>query len=371
MVKKQGITLLYIAASLMPLGCFNPTDSNACRTHCYEHRPQVEDLNGDGRFDAQCVNAGGDGDVFAPPLPPSSFFLARACTETQQEHERLKSAINAILSNEELSHAELTTYQAMVDDLAQSAFTACRNHLLGDNPDSGGFTPTDIDPTLPGTQWCAPGDADDICDAYVRAVVIEDLQEVLNGGNMVPIYSEPGVKFISSGVCDFVPELGQADTDTGGESDTAPTSDTDGGTDTEDSSTGAGADDPWGDLRGLVSCNKVGSCTVERELLDNVTQSFSVFYDEGATMLFTKKQVTGIKISGLDRGEASTELAAAFGVRDGDIVTEVNGFRLDTEESTSLALQHLSTQPSPIEVSLTRKTPRGIQNFQRTLRFVE
>ncbi|MCR9162611.1 MAG: hypothetical protein NXI35_18110, partial [bacterium] len=119
----------------------------------------MEDTDSDGDFDAECVNGGTTPQTFEPPIPTAGFFLARACTDTQAEHQTVKDAIDAILAAETLNATELSTYNAVVDDIADAGYAACVSHLIGDDPTTSVVEFTDIDPTTPGVQSCVQSDA--------------------------------------------------------------------------------------------------------------------------------------------------------------------------------------------------------------------
>ena len=374
MVRKSlGFTA--VVAMFVASGC-NGLSSSTCKVHCWEHRPVVEDSDDDGRFDALCENGYGTPQLFPPPIPTAGFFLARACTETQSEHDTIKAAIDAILAEETLSATEFSTYNSIVDEIADAGFEACVSHLIGDDPATPITEYSDIDPLTPGGQSCVLADAEGLCDTYVRAVILDELGEVLGGGDEVPTYSIPGEKTLGSGaVCDFVPELGGGDTDTGGVATTGATSgggsgaDASSGVDSSGSGTGAGAFGPWGDLPSLVSCNGSNVCVVDRALVDNVTANFSTFYAEGVSLTLVTNPADGVQVTGLDSGEDSTDLADAFGIEEDDVIIEVDGMSLDSEEAAAAVLEHLAGSPSPVELTIVRIVSNMKTEIDFELRF--
>lgn len=365
-----GITALSLT------GCFNGS-GDVCRTHCWEHRPAVEDTDEDGRFDTLCQNGGTTPASFEPPLPPAGFFIARACTDSQGQHDTLKAAIAAILASESLSTNQLNTYQDIVDEIADAGVEQCVAHLIGDDLSTQVTEFTDIDPSLPGIQSCVLTDAQSLCDLYVRAAIHDELDEVLNGGDQVPQLSTPGAQILQGGQsCDYVPELGQGDTDTatsGGSPSTSGGGGDDSGTSGVDSSgsSGSGAVGPWGDLPSLVSCNSSNVCVVDGALIDNVTGSFTTLYDDGALLSLVTSPAKGVQLTGVDSGEDSFDLVDAFGIQDDDIITKVAGIKLDSEAAMDTALAALSPIPSPVQFTVVRKVGRTKTTLNFELRFVD
>lgn len=350
-------------------GCFNPS-GDSCRTHCWEHRPIVEDANGDSRFDEPCGNGGSTPQVFTPPLPPAGFFIARACTDNQGQHDTIKAAVSAILASDPLNATELSTYQNIVDDIAASGVEQCVAHLIGDDLSTEVTEFTDIDPSIAGIQSCILTDAEDLCDLYVRAAIHDELDEVLAGGNQVPQTSTPGLQILGVGeACYYVPEVGQGDTD-------SASGGSDGGSDpsttgADSGSSGFGAVGPWGDLSSLVSCSSNRICAVDRSLINTVTGSFATFYDEGVQMTLVSSPAKGVQLTGVDRGEDSHEFIDAFGLRNNDVITEVAGIKLDSEEGANLALTALSPISGPVEFKVVRREGTKKATLAFEVRFVD
>lgn len=307
--------------------------------------------------------------IFAPPLPPAGFFLARACTGSQPQHNTIKAAISAILADETLNANQLHTYQDIVDHIAEDGVEQCIAHLTGDDLSTSGPDMEDIS-DLFGDQYCILSDAEDLCDLYVRSAIHDELDEVLGGGNQVPQPSTPGVQHLDGDeVCDYVPELGQGDTDTasGG---------SDGGSDpsttgADSGSSGFGAVGPWGDLSSLVSCSSNRICAVDRSLINTVTGSFATFYDEGVQMTLVSSPAKGVQLTGVDRGEDSHEFIDAFGLRNNDVITEIAGIKLDSEEGANLALTALSPISGPVEFKVVRREGTKKATLAFEVRFVD
>jgi hypothetical protein len=358
-------------------GCYS-LSGDVCRVHCWEHRPLIEDQDQDHKFDLDCENGGASPLRFDPPLPPAGFFIARACTDSQAQHNTLKAAIAAILGSESLNANQLSTYQDIVDDIADAGVEQCVAHLIGDDLSTQVTEYTDIDPGIPGIQSCVLADAQALCDIYVRAAIHDELDEVLGGGDQVPQLSTPGSQILQgSQSCDYVPELGQGDTDTatsggegegggGGGGDDSATS----GVDSSGSS-GSGAVGPWGDLPSLVSCNANNICTVDRVLIDNVTASFATLYDDGVLLSLVTSPAKGVRLTGVDRGEDSADLIDAFGVQDDDIITEIDGITLDSEAAMDAALASLSPIPSPVQFTVVRKVGAVKTTLNFEVRFID
>ena len=106
----------------------------------------------------------------------------------------------------------------------------------------------------------------------------------------------------------------------------------DGGGDADTTGGGGVADPPFGILSELIECSPQTSCAIDPQLIANVEASFSVFYDEGVVMPFGTfaTGVTGLKITGLNTGEDSKALFDAFGLRNNDVITHVNGTALNS-----------------------------------------
>ncbi len=99
--------------------------------------------------------------------------------------------------------------------------------------------------------------------------------------------------------------------------------------------TGAGATAPFGDLTELVHCNRASTwCSYEAALVEGVLGSLDQFTMDDANMKLLpagSPAYPGVLLSGLDPGEASTALAGSFGLRDGDLIVEINGTRPTSE----------------------------------------
>lgn len=368
-----GVAMLSLTA------CFNPS-GDVCRTHCWEHRPLIEDVDGDDRFDTVCQNGGPTPATFEPPLPPAGFFLARACTDSQSQHNTIKAAISAILATETLTATEFSNYQGIVDDIADAGVEQCIAHVMGDDLSTAVPEFTDVDPATPGIQSCILADAQSLCDLYVRTAIHDQLDEVLGGGGQVPQTSTPGSQALPGGqACDYVPDLGQGDTDTatGGGDDGLVTTGSDDGGDSFSSgvdssgSSGSGALGPWGDLSSLVSCNSNRICIVDRALIDNVTGAFATFYSEGVLMTLVTSPAKGVQLTGVDPGEDSEDLIDAFGILDDDVITEVDGIKLDSQKGMDTALVSLSPIPSPVQFKVVRKVGNKKTTLTFEVRFVD
>ena len=106
----------------------------------------------------------------------------------------------------------------------------------------------------------------------------------------------------------------------------------------------------------LVTCDHTGvSCTYQGELLDNIHANFSVFYEDRVTLtllLPTDPEYPGVRLGGLDVGEASTDLATAFDLQNGDVIENVNGIDIDDQ---ARALEAINAMVSSRSVALSLK----------------
>ena len=118
-----------------------------------------------------------------------------------------------------------------------------------------------------------------------------------------------------------------------------------------------------------MSCNGSNVCVVDRALVDNVTANFSTFYAEGVSLALVTNPADGAQITGLDRGEDSTDLADAFGIEEDDVIIEVDGMSLDSEEAAAAVMEHLAGSPSPVELTIVRIVSNMKTEIDFELRF--
>lgn len=115
---------------------------------------------------------------------------------------------------------------------------------------------------------------------------------------------------------------------------------------------------PFGDVQALVSCTSPTRCTVEPELFAAVQTHFDVFHDEGVRLepVSLPNLGRGLRLSGLDPGEASEALLHAVGLADGDVLTHVDGASLLSPATIEALLLDLPTASS---WRLTLRRPTG------------
>ena len=134
----------------------------------------------DGEFDDQCDNFHTTPATFNPPFPPIGQFVGRACTETQDEHNDIKSAIESILALQTLNMDDQDAYEGIVEGIIDALTEDCEDYLHG----GSGFD--DIHLGLAGDQACTPGTAGDLCDEFVVGPANDALLELMGGGDEQP-----------------------------------------------------------------------------------------------------------------------------------------------------------------------------------------
>ncbi|MBL4685953.1 MAG: hypothetical protein JKY37_15265 [Nannocystaceae bacterium] len=330
---QRPLSTILALAPLLFASCFTPGDT--CPVHCWQHdstwaiAPLNPDLSPSSQ-DLECDDAVTNDEIDLSLIPElaSMDFNGVTCPQTQADHDTITMMVNAIGAGTGAAQAgaDIQTYQDFVDALTLAARNACSQAL----------TASDIDPGTPGLQTCSQLTAIDVCNAYILYPLRAELGD-LNAGTSYdpPQGAPPDLKSIAAGeVCDYSPGLGQA---TGGEDDGTPDGTTGGGEEDDgvDETTGAPVVDPFGDIGTLVWCNQAGTeCTYEDELVQNISANFSVFYEEGVTLTLIppgKPDYPGATVYGLDSGEASDDLASAFGLRNNDIIKSINGIKLFDE----------------------------------------
>ena len=146
----------------------------------------------------------------------------------------------------------------------------------------------------------------------------------------------------------------QAPTQTGGADETS-------GAD----STGEGAEAPFGPIEQLVHCNQAQtSCTYDPALLDNVFAASDQVLADGALLRLlgpNEAGYPGVRLEGFDRGEPSTELAAAVGLQNGDVLQSANGTTLKDEASLDAVLKHLLEKPAATFVYMRDNRTREVR----------
>jgi hypothetical protein len=346
---------LALSFALATVACAEPFP---CNRYCWSHQQAVadltdEDMSGvpDGRFDGPC-NKFSNTKPWHPPLPPLGWYAAETCLPADL-HQTIAKTVAAIQdptvdASQACDVTELQAYAELTEALAIQARDACVAHLTCNGAPAG----CDIDPTDPGPQACHIASAEALCDQAVLAPALAALSDLSNGpGAAQPQRDGNAIEYLDDPL-DCEPLLQDTDgtpvcDDAGGDSGAGESSGTTGTTGADESSGGGGGAGPrpFGDVDDLVTCTTPTRCTVEAELFAGVTRSFHVFHDEGVWLerVDVRELGRGIRISGLDEGEASQSLLAALGIHDGDILTHVDGASLGSPEAIEQVLLELPT----------------------------
>ncbi len=360
---KYTIIAAIVSASIAAAAC---TSNMECMYHCLAYQVPASDLEEDpqvpGYHELECINHWG-GTMKAPLpdeiVPGGSSYASRICLVPQSYFNSVWAAVSAKHDGDitGLSQGQIDDYTMYVESLQEELVNECIKHLTCDE------TFCDVDVDTAGSQACDHASATALCEATVGAVAEAALD--LETGPDTPEYAGTGVfdYDASTDLCNFVPfgtdggpatGGGSATGDGGGDAGADDTSD--GGLDT----TMGAAPEPFGDVSQLISCRD-GECTVERELFTNILDNFDVFYSEGVQLQMVSTCGGGVGLSGLHNGDAAEELASAFGLADGDVITVVNGIPLDTQENALLAVD--SIQQDPFAIGLTIRRPNACDEF--------
>lgn len=344
----RPLRMLPLGLAIGTLACSDPFP---CNRYCWSHQQDVADLTGsdmtgapDGRFDATCERFT-NLELWTPPLPSFGWYPAEQCVEADL-HQVIARTVATIQDptvdpSQACDVTDLQLYGDFVQTLAQAARDACIDHLTCKHAPAG----CDIDPTTPEDDACTLSTAEILCDQAVYAPALAALTDLTNGPGAAQPERDGTVVHYIDDPQDCQPIL-QADTD-----DTPSCDEPDGGG-------GSGADDsgttddsmlgPFGDIEALVSCTSPTHCTVEDELFAAVQAHFDVFHDEGVRLVPVSPAGLGrgIRLSGLDRGEASEALLYALGFADGDVLTHVDGESLLSPATIEALLLDLPTASS-------------------------
>ncbi|MGH1343677.1 MAG: hypothetical protein ACRBN8_19115 [Nannocystales bacterium] len=220
---------------------------------------------------------------------------------------------------------------------------------------------------------CTSHTADIVCRAYLQNPTRARYLDLDMGEEYVRPISENSGSYAkgADGWCYYYknppPQGSDTEDATGGGDESSSTSGgvppnssgDDGSSSADESSGGAdegsgGADEgevaPFGPLAELVHCNQAQtSCTYDPALIDSVFAAASVVEADGALLRLldpAEPGYPGIRLEGFDREEASTDLAATVGLRNGDILRSVDGKALTDQESLSAVLERLLTHPA-------------------------
>lgn len=210
---------------------------------------------------------------------------------------------------------------------------------------------------------CTGPSAEGVCSAYLANPTRARYLDLDQGeGYVRPVSVNSGLDSQGPhGSCYYYhnPPMAESDTEdaTGDEGSSStsggasPKTDGDDGTSgADESSGGEGAVAPFGPLDELVHCNRARTdCTYERRLLDNVLAASGVVEADGALLRLLApgdSGYPGVRLEGFDRDEPTTELAAAAGLADGDIIQSVDGTRVVDQDTLSAIVERLLIEPA-------------------------
>jgi hypothetical protein len=344
--------VLLTSVALATVACSDPFP---CNRYCWSHQQDVADLTDvamtgvpDGRFDTHCELFSSSA-FWYPPLPVVGWYAAEICLAADVHPIIAKTVASIQDPTTDASQAcdvtELQVYAELVEALAMQARDACVAHLTCNGAPAG----CDIDAMAPGPQACQVPSAETLCDQAVLAPALAALGDLGNGpGAAQPQRDGNAIEYVDDPV-DCEPLLQDTDgtpvcddgADGGGGADGSS-----GGDESSGGNGGAAPDPgPFGDVEGLVACTSPTRCTVAAELFANVASRFDVFHDEGVWLerVDVPELGRGVRITGLDRGEASERLLAVVGIHEGDVLTHVDGARLGSEEAIEAVLLDLPT----------------------------
>jgi len=326
---------LVLSLALGTLACSSPFP---CNRYCWSHQQLVtdvtdEDMNGvpDGRFDMTCTRSI-DSEDWYPPLPPFGWYPAEQCIPANI-HQIIARTVTSIQdptidASQACDVTDLQIYADFAQTLALQARDACVAHLSCNGAPAG----CDIDPTTPENDACTVSTAEDLCNQAVFAPALTALTDLTNGPDAAQPQRDGTVIQYVDDPADCQPLL-QEDTDgppgcddPGGGNDNDDGLDESGsGTTTDGSMLG-----PFGDIDTLVTCTTPTSCAVDPELFAAVEANFTVFHDERVQLepVSIPELGKGLRLSGLDRGEASQHLLTALGFQNGDVLTHLDGASL-------------------------------------------
>lgn len=266
---------------------------------------------------------------------------------SQNDLKRLDEMMTAIEAGEGSSMSALhqSYYTGVIDTMVDQMQAGCVEYLAE------------------GYINCTASSADAVCSAYLANPTRARYLDLDQGASYVrPISENSGIDVQGpDGTCHYYhhPSTGNSDTEasTGADESSSTsggsspqTGGDDGSSSLDDSSGGDGAGAPFGPLDELVHCNDAHTtCVYERSLLDNVIAASSVVEDDGALLrLLDSKDpdYPGLRLEGFDRGEPTTELAAAAGLANGDVIRSIDGTTLRDHDQLSAVLEQLLREPS-------------------------
>lgn len=362
-------TALISAASLAACLEDNP-NNDQCMKHCWEGSYAIPDTEEEGVLPGSCVNRHTQAAI-AVPIPAIGTFSGRSCIEFQADHTRVKQVMAAAESGSVagLSPAQVAAWDDLTGKIADEARDACVSYA------TGGSDHDDIDLGLPGEQSCTNSTALTLCNAAVYEPMLAAFSLSEQGADIaIPSYAGVESGLVAQPECQFIPET-TGEEPTGGEPTGGPQSGGGGG-DGESGGTGAdvtGADEAgvFGDLDDGVRCTGT-RCSVDMAVWSRILDRFATFYDEGVTLTIGPTgapcNAVGAKLGGLGNGEDANDLAVALGLRNGDVITKVEGVSLVDLTAAAAVVNDLQSSVDPITMTVRRKvTPSSCATLSYTI----
>lgn len=202
------------------------------------------------------------------------------------------------------------------------------------------------DPGL-AVEGCTLPSAESAC-----ATITDAADDALATTAGVLAHDGTSTKQIASGSsCDYEPLRGSG---TGGDGGPPPADDG------EPDDAGSGAPG-FGDIDDRIFCDASGTwCTIASDLVDDVIVGFGIFYAEGVSLTLvgsSDPDFPGVRVGGLNRGEASMDLADALSLRNADVIKVVNGVTIETQDDALTAVDALvNASAVALEVERGRTT---------------
>ncbi len=349
------VTTAILSASLATACLEDNPNNDECMKHCWEYSYVVADPNGDGDLEDSCTNRNA-AEAMVVPIPGNGAFRGRACIEFQADHNRVKQVIAAAQSGSVagLSAAQVAAWDELTQKIAADALDACISYA------TGGSDHDDINLGLPGDQACTGSTAEAVCTTAAYDAVLAAFSLSDQGADIaIPSYAGVESGLVAQPECQFIPET-TGEEPTGGDPTGGPQSGGDGG---QSGGTGAdvtGADEAgmFGDLDDGVHCTGT-RCSVDMAVWSRILDHFSTFYDEGVTLVIGPTgapcNAVGAKLGGLGNGEDANDLAVALGLRNGDVITKVEGVSLANLAAAAAVVNDLQSSVDPITMTVRRK----------------
>ena len=351
-----------VQSMLLAVGLMACSSPFPCTRYCWSHTEDVADATGDGRFDVSCRMFSGVDDRF-PPLPPFGFYAAEQCVDANL-HSVIARTVATIQdptldASTACDVTDLQTYADFVTTLAQATRDVCVDHLTCKRSPAG----CDIEPSTMGNQACTIPSAEALCDQVVLAPALAALTDLTNSPGAAQPQRDGTITQYVKDPAECEPLL-EADTDD-------PPGCDDPGADGLDDSTGGTTGEgaaPFGDIDSLVTCPTATRCVVEPALFTHVQRNFHVFHDDAVELspVALPGIPRGLKLTGLDAGEASEQLLHALGLREGDVVTHVDGASVASVDTVESLLLDVPTTSSWV-FTVHRRTGSTWRSLDRTI----